>query len=85
MRLVKRVVEHQVTVGGYEHSGWRPEGSSRPLPTPVRDVLMNLEIQFDGSGYLLCYASNDGELSGDTWHQTLEEAQHAAADIFGMQ
>ena len=85
MRLVKQVVEHKVTVGGYQHSGWLPLGASRPLPTPVREVLMNIEIQFDGSGYLLCYASTDGELWNDTWHHTLEEAQDAAADMFGVE
>lgn len=48
-------------------------GASIPLPTATRDVAFNIEIEFDGSGYLLCYVSADGDLSGDTWHQTLDD------------
>jgi hypothetical protein len=44
---------------------------------------MDLEIEFDGDGYLLCYSSCDGAMCGDTWHRTLGEAEEAAMDYFG--
>lgn len=83
--VLKKITGHRVRVGGAQHSGWLPEGAATPLPTPVREVAFDLEIQFDGSGYLLCYASRTGDLYGDTWHETLEDAQEAAAEMFGAQ
>jgi hypothetical protein len=85
MTVVKRITGLPVLVGGEKHSGWLPAGAAVPLPTPRRDVVMDLEIQFDGHGYLLCYASRDGSVSGDTWHQSLAEAERAAAETFGVQ
>jgi len=69
---------------GEEHTGLLPAGAAKPLPTPVRDVLLNVEIQFDGSGYLLCYSSTDGTVFGDTWHETLSDAERAATEYFGI-
>jgi hypothetical protein len=85
MRVIKRISGHQVRIGGTQHSGWLPEGAAHPLPTPVRDVVFNLEIQStEGSGYLLCYVSQAGDLYGDTWHQTVEDAEEAAVEDFGV-
>ena len=85
MSPLKRVVELRVRIGGQQHSGWLPAGAATPLPTPVRDVLLDIEIQDDGSGYLLCYASRDGSAYGDTWHESVEAAEQAAAEYFGVQ
>ena len=85
MSVVKKINSHRVRVGGEQHSGWLPEAAATPLPTPARDVAFNLEIQFDGSGYLLCYASEAGDLYGDTWHQTLDDAEAQAAEWFGVE
>jgi hypothetical protein len=85
MKILKRISGHKVRIGGTQHSGWLPKGATRPLPTPVRDVSFNLEIQFDGYGYLLCYVSQEGDLYGDTWHETLDDAEEAAAEDFGVQ
>jgi hypothetical protein len=82
MTVVKRVLGHHVLIGGEQHSGWLPEGATTPLPIPIRDVAFNIELQFDGSGYRLCYVSEEGDLFGDTWHQTLEDAERAAAENF---
>ena len=84
MTIIKRISGHKVRIGGTHHSGWLPEGAAHPLPTPVREVLFNLEIQFDGSGYLLCYVSQEGDLYGDIWHETLMDAEKAAAEDFGV-
>jgi len=84
MTIVKRILGHRVVVGGEQHSGWLPEGATTPLPTPTRDVAFNIEIEFDGSGYLLIYVSAKGDLYGDTWHRTLDDAIEAAFETFGV-
>jgi hypothetical protein len=82
--IVQRVVAYPVKIGGVSHSGWLPPGASIPLPTPVHEVALDLEIQFDGSGYLLCYSTADGSVRGDTWHQLLEDAVTEAEKAFGI-
>jgi len=81
---MKRVLGHRVMIGGERHSGWLPKGAPTPLPTATRDVAFNIEIEFDGSGYLLCFVSAEGDLSGDTWHQTLDDAMKAAFENLGV-
>ncbi|WP_169972917.1 hypothetical protein [Tautonia rosea] len=85
MSTVKRVVGLLVRIGGEQHTGWLPAGAAIPLPTPIRDVLIDIEVQFDGHGYLLCYQSRDGDVYGDTWHGTLSEAEQVAAECFGVE
>jgi hypothetical protein len=82
--VVKQILGHHVVIGGESHSGWLPEGATTPLPTPARDVAFNITIEFEGSSYFLCYASEDGALANDTWHQTLEDAEQAAVENFGV-
>ena len=82
--VVKQILGYHVTVDGESHSGWLPEGASTPISTSTRDVALNITIEFDGSGYLLCYASEDGVLANDTWHQSLEDAEQAAVEYFGV-
>ena len=82
--VVKQILGHHITVGGEPHSGWLPEGATTPLPTPARDVAFNITIEFDGSSYYLSFASEDGALANDTWHQSLEDAEQAAAEKFGV-
>jgi hypothetical protein len=86
IEVVERVVGFPVRVGGEQHSGWLPARAraATPLPTPIRDVLLDIEIQYDGSGFLMCYTSQDGTVSGDTWHQSLQEAKNAASESFGV-
>lgn len=84
MDVVKRIGNLPFQFGGEAHSGWLPPGAATPLPTPVRHVLLDVQIQFDGHGYLLCYEAKDGSFSGDTWHQSLTEAEDAAAEQFGI-
>ena len=84
METLKFIKNRPMTIGGDEHSGWLPAGAATPLPTPIRHLLINFEIQFDGGGYLLCHESTDGTVSGDTWHQKLADAEKAANDWFGI-
>ena len=85
MEYLKKVSGHVVRVGGTQHTGWLPGDAAEPLPEPVRDLAFDIEILSDGaSGYILYYESQGGELYGDTWHRTLEEAESEAADRFGV-
>jgi hypothetical protein len=70
-------------VTGDQQSGWLPATGEETAP--AREVLLNIEVQFDGSGYLLCYSSNDGLLFGDTWHLSESEAKQVALEEFGVQ
>jgi predicted secreted protein len=80
----KRIVGLEIHLGGEEPTGWLPPGASKPLPTPVRDVLVDLTIEFDGSGYLLVCCAQDGSFCWDTWHESLADAEQAAADTYGV-
>lgn len=82
--VVKTIFGQRVMIGGAQHSGWLPERATIPPATPIREVALDLEIQFDGSGYNLRYVSEDRELYGDTWHETLDDAMAAAAESFGV-
>jgi hypothetical protein len=82
--VVLRAVGLPIRLGGEQHTGWLPAGAAIPLPTPIRDLIFDFEIQYDGSGYLLCYSSQDESVFGDTWHETLPEARAAALEQFGV-
>ncbi len=84
MAVLKRIVGFPLRIGGEQHTGWLPVNATVPPPTPVRDVVINVVIDFDDSGYLLCYESEDGSVYGDTWHETLAEAERAALEQFGV-
>jgi hypothetical protein len=71
--------------GGEEHVGWLPPGAAKPLPTPVQDVLLTVEIQSDLCGFFLCWYCDERARCGDSWHRTLAEAEHAAHKQFGIE
>ena len=85
MSRVKRVQRFPFRLGGEPHSGWLPPGAATPLTTPIRDVLLDIEIQAEVEGYLLCYKSEDGTIVGDTWHQSIADAERVAQQDFGVQ
>ena len=82
--VVKRISGLRWQFGGEEYSGWLPPGAAVPLPTPIHDVLLDIEIQFDGHSYFLCYSARDGSTSGDTWHQSLADAERSAEEQLGI-
>ncbi|MBU1364607.1 MAG: hypothetical protein KKE51_12395 [Gammaproteobacteria bacterium] len=75
--------QKKVLVAGNQQSGWWPVTGEQT--EPVRVMLLNFEIQFDGSGYLLCYSSEGALLYGDSWHVSENEARQAALEEFGVQ
>jgi hypothetical protein len=82
--VLKRISGHRVQVGGTQATGWSPAVAGAPLSAPVRDVVFDLEIQFDGCGYLVCCVSQAGDLYCDTWHETVEDAETLAREHFGV-
>jgi hypothetical protein len=83
--VLKRITGIPFQIGGEPHSGWLPPGAAIPLPTPIRNLVVDLEIQGnDTGGYLLICSSSDETYGWDTWHQTLAEAENTAADWFGV-
>lgn len=93
---IKRVRGIPVRFGGVEHSGWLPPGAANPLPTPIEDLVMDLEIIPTGpdnpddtvesrAECLLCYSSRDGNYSGDLWYPTLADAEIGARENFGIE
>lgn len=73
-----------MTIGGDQHNGWMPTGATRPVPDPVRAVSLDIRIARDPGGYLLIYTSQVGAVHGDTWHETLQGAESAAFEWFGL-
>jgi hypothetical protein len=82
--IVASMPSLKVRIGGDAHEGWLQSSAIEPQPLALRAVDLRIEVQFDGSGYLLSYESVDGALSGDTWHATLEEAKRSAKEEFGV-
>src|SRR5690242_14316748 len=85
IEIIARVPSKVIVVGGDQHSGWLPAGAVIPLSKPLREVRFTFELHFDGSGFLLCYHSEDHSLYGDTWHESQLEAKRAAFEGFGVQ
>lgn len=81
---IQRVDRFRTTLGGEPHTGWLPPNAAIPLPTPIRNVELDLTIEADGDGYLLIFESRDGTVRGDTWHSTVANAHDAAERFFGV-
>jgi hypothetical protein len=84
MHIVKRA-RATVQEGGAEHSGWLPSDSSAPAPTPLRTVTYLVRILDIGSGFLLDYLEEGAPHGFDSWFETLQDAERAARDEFGLQ
>ena len=81
---IKRITGMPFHFEGVEHSGWLPPAAARPLPTPIKQVLLDLEIVPESNGYLLCWSSDDGSVIGDLWFERLEDAIRQAEQDFGI-
>jgi hypothetical protein len=81
-------VRKVVPVFGSQHSGWGcpiTEAHRVNCASPIREELFDIEVRYDGKGYLLCYSTYENALYGDSWHPTELEAKHAALEEFGVQ
>jgi hypothetical protein len=85
MPIVEQVKSFQTALGGEPHTGWSPANAAVPLPTPVREIELDLTIDsIDGGGYLLIYETSDGSVRGDTWHVSSADAREQAQAWFGV-
>ncbi len=83
MRVIKqaRVV---VREGGEEHSGWLPHGTSVPERTPERTTSYDVRlVEFEG-GFLLESQEVGAAHGYDSWFETLQQAERAAREEFGL-
>ncbi len=84
MAVRKCIRDLPIRFGGEPHSGWLPPGAALPLPTPVEDVLLNLQISDTAQGFILEWWDEGRRHVGDTWHQSVEEALVQAEHWFGI-
>src|SRR5436189_6459404 len=85
MAVLKRVCGLPFRFGGIEHSGWLPSGAAKPLPTPMEDVVLDVEIESIPGGFILFWQSRDGLKFADSWFITLEQAEEAARNQLGIE
>ena len=91
--VVKKVEAWPFAFGGEEHCGWLPPDTVTPRPTPVERQLLDVQIEAADGGYLLTWAARPSPTcrdvlppkTGDTWHKTIEDAEAAARDAFGIE
>jgi hypothetical protein len=83
--IIKRLKGVPYQEGGEEHTGWLPAGAAKPLPTPVRHLVLNLEIEDLDGGYLLIGCSKDGSMVFDFWFDELEFALKSAKEWFSVE
>ena len=84
MAIIQQILGMPFRFGGVPHSGWLPPGAAVPLPTPMKDVLLDITIEECSGDYILLYCSQDGSECGDTWHQSLADAENQAEMDFGV-
>ena len=84
MAAIKRLPAVPVRFGGEEHSGWLLANAATPRPTPVKDALVDFEVNDVEDGYILAWSSRNTSHHGDSWHETLEDALEQASTEFGV-
>ena len=90
--VLKKVEAWPVTFGGEAHRGWLPANAATPLPTPVEHEILDVRIESEPGGYLLIWAAHPSPICrdrlppkvGDSWHETVEDAETAAEEKFGI-
>lgn len=85
MRILKQIRQRTVILGGEPHAGWLPPHAALPPPTPQREVKLDIRILKASDGYILEWEMPIAGVTDDTWHQTIADAEHQAAYLFGIQ
>jgi len=83
MQTFAQIPRRRLLIAGHPNSGWSIADEGTPG---------SFELEFDfritgdgGAGYLLIYASLDGQYAADSWHRSFEEACAAADEHFGIE
>jgi hypothetical protein len=85
VRVLKQVLRKRVQVGGQEHSGWLPKSAALPLAMPLKPGLVDVRILEDVEGFILEFEFQHSSQANDSWHATLQEAEHEAKIQFGIE
>jgi hypothetical protein len=85
MKIVKQVTGKPVRFGGHKHEGWLPANATMPEATPVKNTLLTARIIDVEGGYILEWESQSGSHLGDTWHQSVADAENQAKIEFGIE
>jgi hypothetical protein len=85
MRIIKHILNRPVSFGGEAHSGWLPDNAIQPQPTPIRTALLDIRIFDDGTGFVLEWHSHNTADHGDTWHESLADAEQQAQRDFDIE
>jgi hypothetical protein len=91
--IIKRVEGWSFSFGGEVHSGWLPPHAAIPLPTPIEHEVLDLTIEKCEGGFLLTWTARRSRdcpdvyplKVGDSWHETIEGAEAAAQEWFGIE
>ena len=82
--VVKRIVALPMRVGGERRKGLLSFSDIELPPAPVRDVVVDIEIRRENAGYLVIYSARGGAPNGESWYETLAEAEQAVSESFGV-
>jgi hypothetical protein len=84
MRILKQILGKPIQFGGNEHSGWLPPNATLPQPTPIENAILDIRILETKGGFILEWESRNTNLSNDTWHKTIDDAENQAEYQFGI-
>jgi hypothetical protein len=85
MKVVKQITGKNIKFGGEEHEDWLPPNASLPKATAIENPTIDVQIVEEADGYLLAWQSQSGSKAGDTWHETIEDAERQAENQFGAE
>ncbi|HEX7898427.1 MAG TPA: hypothetical protein VF950_11750 [Planctomycetota bacterium] len=84
MSLVQEIVGLPFQWGGEKHAGWLPKGAVEPKPRPKESDVLDIRIEEESGGYLLIWTGRLTGRHGDTWHETLQQAEEQAEANFDI-
>ena len=93
--IVRKVEAWPFTFGGELHAGWLPPEAAPPEPAATHRELLDITIEQEdaGVGFLLIHTARWSPTcpeplppcAGDSWHETLQDAEAAAYETFGIE
>jgi hypothetical protein len=83
IRLVAKIIAHPRDPKVKHYRGLPPELTAGKDHRELMQAPAFIAIEEKPDGVFLFRFSNDGQVLGDTWHMTIEEAKHQAHFEFG--
>jgi hypothetical protein len=85
MRVLKQVLANPIRFGGEKHRGWLPSDAALPPSNQLENAFVDVRILETEGGFILEWESRNTDHGGDTWHQTIGDAEDQAQHQFGIQ